>query len=77
MEIYNAKEKYFPYCRSRCFDGSIISAQDRVPVRWFVGLGSWWGGTDADLIEKQQAVVDEYNASISCIFWAIPPSMQS
>jgi len=39
MEIYNAKEKYFPYCRSRCFDGSIISAQDRVPVRWFVGLG--------------------------------------
>jgi multiple sugar transport system substrate-binding protein len=38
----------------------VLSAQDRIPVRWYVGLG---GGTDAGLIEKQQAVVDEYNAS--------------
>jgi len=41
---------------------SAIHAQDKIPVRWFVGLG---GGTDAGLIEKQQAVVDEYNASQS------------
>lgn len=39
-----------------------IHAQDRVQVRWFVGLGA---GTDAPTIEAQQAVVDEYNASQS------------
>jgi multiple sugar transport system substrate-binding protein len=33
----------------------VISAQDRVPVRWFVGLGA---GTDAGVIDAQQAIAD-------------------
>jgi multiple sugar transport system substrate-binding protein len=41
---------------------SIASAQDRVQVRWYVGLGA---GTDAPTIDAQQAVVDAYNASQS------------
>lgn len=35
-------------------------AQERVEVRWFVGLGA---GTDAPQIEAQEAVVAEFNAS--------------
>jgi len=35
-------------------------AQDRVQVRWYVGLGA---GTDAPKIEAQQALTDEFNAS--------------
>lgn len=35
-------------------------AQDRVQIRWYVGLGA---GTDAPKIEAQQALVEEYNAS--------------
>lgn len=41
---------------------SAVNAQDRVQIRWYVGLGA---GTDADKIEQQQAVVDEFNASQS------------
>lgn len=38
-----------------------VSAQgDKVQIRWYVGLGA---GTDAPLIEAQQAIVDEFNAS--------------
>lgn len=37
-------------------------AQDKVQIRWYVGLGA---GTDAPVIEAQQAIVDEYNASQS------------
>lgn len=38
----------------------IVSAQSRVQVRWFVGLGA---GTDAPQIAAQEAVVAEFNAS--------------
>lgn len=38
----------------------LVHAQDKVQVRWFVGLGA---GSDAPTIEKQQAVVDKYNAA--------------
>lgn len=38
----------------------IASAQSRVQIRWFVGLGA---GTDAPTIDAQQAVVDEFNAA--------------
>jgi len=41
---------------------SLTAAQERTQVRWYVGLG---GGTDAPLIDAQQAVVDEFNASQS------------
>ena len=33
---------------------------DKVQIRWFVGLGT---GTDAGQVEKEQAVVDAFNAS--------------
>lgn len=33
---------------------------DRVPVRWFVGLGT---GTSASQVEAQQAIVNDFNAS--------------
>lgn len=36
------------------------SAQDKVQIRWYVGLGI---GTDAQMFDGQQAVVDEFNAS--------------
>lgn len=39
---------------------SVVSAQDRVPIRWFVGLGA---GTDAPTIALQEAIVAEFNAS--------------
>ncbi|RMG87754.1 MAG: extracellular solute-binding protein [Chloroflexi bacterium] len=39
---------------------SIGMAQERVQIRWFVGLGA---GTDAEVIDAQQALVDEFNAS--------------
>ncbi len=39
---------------------SIAQAQEPVTVRWYVGLGA---GTDAPTIDKQQAVVDEFNAT--------------
>lgn len=42
-----------------------VSAQEPVQVRWFVGLGA---GTDAPVIDAQQAIVDEFNASQSEIF---------
>ncbi|MEO8612218.1 MAG: extracellular solute-binding protein [Chloroflexota bacterium] len=38
----------------------MVHAQEKIKVRWYVGLG---GGTDPGLPEKQQAVVDAYNAS--------------
>ena len=38
----------------------MAQAQDPVHVRWYVGLGA---GTDAELIDAQQAIVDDYNAS--------------
>jgi multiple sugar transport system substrate-binding protein len=41
-----------------------VSAQDRVPIRWYVGLGA---GTDAPTIDAQQAVVDDFNASQDAI----------
>lgn len=41
---------------------SAVSAQDRVQIRWYVGLGA---GTDAGQQEQQQAVVDAFNASQS------------
>ena len=37
-----------------------LNAQDRVQIRWYVGLGA---GTDAGQTERQQAVVDDFNAS--------------
>ena len=40
----------------------IAQAQAPVQIRWYVGLGA---GTDADKIDQQQAVVDEFNASQS------------
>jgi len=36
------------------------AAMEKVQIRWFVGLGT---GTDAGQVEKEQAVVDAYNAS--------------
>src|SRR5690349_8988371 len=41
---------------------SAVQAQEKVQIRWYVGLGA---GTDADKVEQQQAVVDEFNASQS------------
>lgn len=38
----------------------VVSAQERVQIRWFVGLGA---GTDAPQIEAQEAVVEEFNNS--------------
>jgi multiple sugar transport system substrate-binding protein len=43
---------------------SVVQAQDRVPVRWYVGLGA---GTDAPTIAAQEAVVEEFNNSQSDI----------
>src|SRR5688572_7515808 len=43
---------------------SVVHAQDRVQVRWFVGLGA---GTDAGTIENQEQVVADFNASQSDI----------
>lgn len=40
----------------------MVSAQGRVQIRWFVGLGA---GTDAPQIAAQEAVVAEFNASQS------------
>lgn len=37
-----------------------VSAQDRVEIRWFVGLGA---GTDAPQIEAQENLVEEFNNS--------------
>jgi multiple sugar transport system substrate-binding protein len=39
---------------------SVATAQERVQVRWFVGLGA---GTDAPTIAAQEEVVEEFNAS--------------
>jgi multiple sugar transport system substrate-binding protein len=39
-------------------------AQDKVQIRWYVGLGA---GTDAPKIEAQEALVAEYNASQDAI----------
>ncbi|HEX2620903.1 MAG TPA: hypothetical protein VHL11_12165, partial [Phototrophicaceae bacterium] len=41
---------------------STVQAQDKVQIRWYVGLGA---GTDAGKVEQQQAVVDAFNASQS------------
>jgi multiple sugar transport system substrate-binding protein len=41
---------------------SMVQAQSPVQIRWYVGLGA---GTDAGQTERQQAVVDEFNASQS------------
>jgi len=41
---------------------SLTAAQERIQIRWYVGLGA---GTDAQTIDAQQAVVDEFNASQS------------
>ncbi len=38
----------------------VVSAQERVQIRWYVGLGA---GTDAPVIAAQEAVVEEFNAS--------------
>ena len=38
----------------------IVQAQDRVPIRWYVGLGA---GTDAPLIAAQEQLVEDFNAS--------------
>ena len=39
---------------------SIAGAQDRVRIRWYVGLGA---GTDAPLVAAQEAVVADFNES--------------
>ncbi|MBC7870242.1 MAG: extracellular solute-binding protein [Chitinophagaceae bacterium] len=39
-----------------------VQAQDKVQIRWYVGLGA---GSDAGKVELQQAVVDDFNASQS------------
>jgi multiple sugar transport system substrate-binding protein len=36
------------------------AAGDKVEIRWFVGLGV---GSEAELVEKEQQIVDEFNAS--------------
>lgn len=38
----------------------VAQAQDPVRIRWYVGLGA---GTDAELIDAQQAIVDDFNDS--------------
>lgn len=38
----------------------VVSAQDPVEIRWFVGLGA---GSDAPQIEAQEAIVEEFNNS--------------
>jgi multiple sugar transport system substrate-binding protein len=43
---------------------SVASAQDKVQIRWYVGLGA---GTDAPTIAAQEAVVEEFNASQDAI----------
>lgn len=40
----------------------LVGAQERIQVRWFVGLGA---GTDAPQIAAQEAIVAEFNASQS------------
>lgn len=37
-----------------------VQAQDKVTIRWYVGLGA---GSDTPVIEAQQNIVDEFNAS--------------
>lgn len=37
-----------------------VQAQDRVEIRWYVGLGA---GTDGNQIDIQQGIVDEFNES--------------
>jgi len=39
---------------------SLVSAQDRVQIRWFVGLGA---GTDGPIIALEEAFVEDYNNS--------------
>jgi multiple sugar transport system substrate-binding protein len=39
---------------------SMVQAQDKVEIRWYVGLGA---GTDGPVIEMEEAFVAEYNAS--------------
>jgi multiple sugar transport system substrate-binding protein len=39
---------------------SVVSAQQRTQIRWYVGLGT---GTSADQVAGQQAIVDDFNAS--------------
>jgi multiple sugar transport system substrate-binding protein len=46
------------------FSLGIVQAQDKVQIRWYVGLGA---GTDAGVIEQQEAFVDDFNASQSDI----------
>ncbi len=41
-------------------DKPVVKAQDKVQIRWYVGLGA---GTDAPVIEAQNKIVEEYNAS--------------
>lgn len=41
-----------------------VIAQERVQVRWYVGLGA---GTDAPLVAAQQAIADDFNASQDAI----------
>src|SRR5687768_5035085 len=36
------------------------SMPDRIPVRWYVGLGA---GSDPTLVEAQTRIVEEFNAS--------------
>lgn len=38
----------------------LVGAQDRVRIRWYVGLGA---GTDAPLVAAQEAVVADFNES--------------
>ena len=39
---------------------SVVQAQERVQIRWFVGLGA---GTDGPVIEQEEAFVAEFNES--------------
>ena len=43
---------------------SVAGAQERVRVRWYVGLGA---GTDAPLVAAQEEVVADFNASQDAI----------
>lgn len=43
---------------------SVVKAQDRVQIRWFVGLGA---GTDGPVIEQEEAFVAAYNESQDAI----------
>jgi len=45
-----------------------INFDDRVPIRWFVGLG---GGTQPDQIDSVQQVVDAFNASQTEIYLSL------